>query len=138
MNGQDDGVYEFVVGQAGGEYAPVGDYLAEFVGVERLPGNPAEGKRDLLRFKWKVSSGEHAGKPASCLCDCQTDDGSVIKPTENNKLGRLIKSLLGLPKLDTGTTVSIKAAVGKTFAVKVENGKMGGKPSVKSVMRLPG
>ncbi|MBX9624090.1 MAG: hypothetical protein K2X82_09800 [Gemmataceae bacterium] len=137
MNGQDDGVYEFVVGEPGGSYPPPGDYWGEFVGAERMPGNPAEGKPDLLRFKWKVTAGEHQGKAASCLCDTVNADGSPHRPTEGNKLGRLLKGLLGLPKLDPGSNLSLKPAVGKTYGLKVEAGKQGGKPSVTSVMKPP-
>jgi hypothetical protein len=137
MNGQDDAVYEFVVGEPGGSIAPVGDHWAEFVGTERMGGNPAEGKPDLIKFKWRVTGGEHAGKSASMLCDTVNADGSPHRPTENNKLGRTLKGLLGLPKLEAGSGLSLKSAVGQKFLIKVEPGKQSGKPNVTSVSKPP-
>jgi hypothetical protein len=139
MQNVDDSIYEFVGGSGGADnFAPVEDHWAEFVGIEPMAGNPAEGKRPVLRFKWKVTDGDHAGKLASALCDVQTDSGQPLRPTDHNKLGRFLKALAGVPKIEPGVSLNVKSAVGKKYVVKVEPGKQGGKPSVTSVMKPPG
>jgi hypothetical protein len=110
---------EFVVG--GADAVPPGIYKASFVGV--MPTQHAE-YGDGLRFDWKVSSGEHAGKTVSRTCKPQ--------PTAANVTGKLIAGLRG-EQLRAGERLSLASCIGREYTIVVSQGANGTSTRVESV-----
>lgn len=110
---------DFVVGGAGS--VPPGIYKATFVGVEpTLHADYGDG----LRFDWKISSGEHAGKIVSRTCKPQ--------PTATNVTGKLIAGLRG-EQLRSGEKLSLANCVGREYTLVVGTGANGTSSRVESV-----
>jgi hypothetical protein len=106
---------------------PIGFYSAAYKGVEevKLPDGSLK-----WRFAWEVKAGPETGHVASALVD------RSISP--NTHAGRLIAGLLGRA-IVVGENVqdAIDACKGKVYAVSVQQGPKGGKPSVQSVGQPP-
>jgi hypothetical protein len=110
---------EFVVG--GADSVPPGIYKAAFVGVE--PTTHAD-YGEGLRFDWKVTGGEHAGKIVSRTCKPQ--------PTASNVTGKLIAGLRG-EQLRAGERVSLANHIGREYTIVVATAANGTSSRVESV-----
>jgi len=112
----------FKVQASGSKPMPPGVYLAIFEGCEpyTLEGVPK------WRWKFKVSTGAHAGSYPNCLTD------QAIKAT--NHAGRIVAGLLEKALVEgENLQAGITACTGKIYLVSVQAGPKGGKPSVQSV-----
>lgn len=111
---------EFVLEKVG---VPEGIYRAFFVGAEPTE-HPQYGPG--LLFKWKVESGEFAGKIAA-----RTTKPSG--PTPGNMLGKLLAGLAGQRPAD-GLKVDIDRYKGKLYTIVVGPSKDGKSTRVDSVV----
>jgi hypothetical protein len=96
--------------------APVGTYLAEFVGAE--PREPLAGSNygPGLEWQFRVADGLHAGKIVSRT--------TAQDPTTKNSCGRMLLQLTGAA-VGVGSEVDLAAYVGRRYTVLVEPNQTG-------------
>jgi len=114
------GSLELVVG--GSDSVPPGAYKATFLGVERTL-HPEYG--DGLRFDWKITGGEHAGKIISRTCK--------PTPTASNQTGKLLAGLRG-EQLKAGEKLSLASYIGREYTIVVGIAANGTSTRVESVV----
>lgn len=124
----DQAANPWIVRESGQASVPPGFYVAKFVGVEAITNDKFDGPR--WRWVWEVVKGEHSGRKADALTQCD------ITPAK--QAGVIIAGLLGGPIVPgQDVEAGIKAAIGKPFMVGVQPGPKGGKAAVRSVGAVP-
>jgi len=111
----------------GGVSLPEGTYYGEFVAVDKTE-NKFQADKGALRWDWKVTQGEFAGK----IMSRTTGD----KPGPDNACGRILIGLLGKTPA-ANETINIKACVGRKYICQVAKAKDSTTTRVESVTLLP-
>jgi hypothetical protein len=102
---------------AGGAGVPAGAYQGEFVGAEPTPPNEEKGYPAGIKWTWKVTNGEHAGRDATRI--------TGAKPSPKNACGKILNALLG-KALSDGESINIADLVGRKYTLIVQAGEGGG------------
>jgi hypothetical protein len=110
-----------------GEGLPAGAYQGVFEGVEPVAPNPANDYGPGLRWKWKITAGEHTGRIAARV--------TGVRPTQRNGCGRMLTAVAGT--VAPGQTVSPTDYIGRPYMLIVTAGQEGGGTRVESVAPLP-
>jgi hypothetical protein len=118
---------ENIVFSTGGVSLPEGTYYGEFVAVDKTENKFQPGK-GALRWDWKVTQGEFAGK----IMSRTTGD----KPAADNACGRILIGLLGKTPA-ASESINIKACVGRKYICLVAKAKDSTTTRVESVTLLP-
>jgi hypothetical protein len=108
--------------------APVGTYLADFVGAEPRQPLAGTGYGPGLEWQFKIVEGLYAGKVVSRT--------TATEPTTKNSCGRMLLQLTGAA-VGVGSEVDLAAYVGKRYKVLVEPNQSGQGTRVGTVLPAP-
>jgi hypothetical protein len=100
-----------------GSGVPAGGYTGEFTGAEPTPPNQEKGYPAGLKWSWKITSGEHAGRVATRI--------TGAKPSPKNGCGKILNALMGKTLVE-GETVNLDDYVGRRYTMIVSAGEGGG------------
>jgi hypothetical protein len=96
---------------------PAGAYPGEFVGAEPTPPNEEKGYPAGIKWTWKITSGEFAGRLASRI--------TGARPSAKNACGKILNALVG-KTVGEGESIKLTDYVGRKYTLIVQAAENGG------------